>query len=223
LVYIDSNFLFLSEYDVIQQGVLKNMDAKINFSSYSLDELYACAESIDRDLYPERAKEIAEIIRQKESESPEEINKTKQTGDKASKFDRLIAAFIDLAIALISLIPIVYYVGFDAFQEPTLTFIAAVFFYGLLTTLILHGYLLYYYGQTIGKHYMSIRIENLDGSKATLSTIYLKRMLPMQLIGFVPSVGQFISGIVNPLFIFGKQRRCLHDYVAKTKVSYTDT
>ncbi|ASP47327.1 RDD family protein [Cognaticolwellia beringensis] len=199
------------------------MDAKINFSSYSLDELYTCAESIDRDLYPQRAKEIDDIIRQKETECPEEINKTKQAGDKASKFDRLVASLIDLAIAVISLIPIFYFVGLDAFTEPTITFIGAVFFYGLLTTLIFHGYLLYYYGQTIGKHYMSIRIENLDGSKATLSTIYLKRMLPMQLIGFVPSVGQFISGIVNPLFIFGKQRRCLHDYVAKTKVSYTDT
>ena len=167
------------------------MDAKINFSSYSLDELYTCAESIDRDLYPQRAKEIDDIIRQKETECPEEINKTKQAGDKASKFDRLVASLIDLVIAVISLIPIFYFVGLDAFTEPTIT-------------------------------YMSIRIENLDGSKATLSTIYLKRMLPMQLIGFVPSVGQFISGIINPLFIFGKQRRCLHDYIAKTKVSYTD-
>ena len=70
---------------------------------------------------------------------------------------------------------------------------------------------------------MSIRVENLDGSKASLITIYFKRMLPMQLIGLIPSFGQFISGIVNPLFIFGKERRCLHDYLAKTKVSYTDT
>jgi hypothetical protein len=70
---------------------------------------------------------------------------------------------------------------------------------------------------------MSIRIENLDGTKASFSTIYVKRMLPMQLIGLVPSVGQFISGFINPIFIFGKQRRCLHDYVAKTKVSYTGT
>ena len=79
---------------------------------------------------------------------------------------------------------------------------------------------MYYYGQTIGKNYMSIRIENLDGSKASLVTIYFKRMLPMQLISLVPSVGQLIAGIVNPLFIFGKQRRCLHDYIAETKVSY---
>lgn len=199
------------------------MDAKINFSSYSLDELYASAESIDRDLYPERAKEIDDMIIQKEAEHSEENTTTKQAGEKASKADRLIAAIIDGAIAVISLIPIFYYVGFDTIKAPTLTLIAAMFLYGLFITLIFHGYLLHYYGQTIGKNYMSIRIENLDGSKATLATIYLKRMLPMQLIGLIPSLGQFISGFVNPLFIFGKQRRCLHDYIAKTKVSYTDT
>lgn len=64
---------------------------------------------------------------------------------------------------------------------------------------------------------MSMRIENLDGTKASLTTIYFKRMLPMQLIGLIPSIGQFISGIINPLFIFGKQRRCLHDYLAKKR------
>lgn len=198
------------------------MDAKPHFSSYSLDELYSCAESIDRDLYPERAKEIDELIIQKQADISQESNTVKQTGDKASKSDRLIAAIIDGAIAVTSLVPVFYYLGFDAFKAPTLTLLAAMFLYGLLTTLILHGYLLHYYGQTIGKNYMSIRIENLDGSKATLATIYLKRILPMHLIGLLPSVGQFITGIVNPLFIFGKQRRCLHDYVAKTKVSYTD-
>ena len=70
---------------------------------------------------------------------------------------------------------------------------------------------------------MPIRIESLDGSKAIFPTIYLKRMLPMQLIGLVPSIGQFIAGVINPLFMFGKQRRCVHDYIAKTKVSYTGT
>jgi hypothetical protein len=69
---------------------------------------------------------------------------------------------------------------------------------------------------------MSIRIENLDNTKANLMTIYFKRMIPMQILSIVPFGGQFIAGIVNPLFIFGKEKRCLHDYVAKTKVCYTN-
>jgi len=88
--------------------------------------------------------------------------------------------------------------------------------------LILQGYLLFNYGQTIGKHYMGTRIENLDGTKADLKKILLLRILPMSLCSIIPAVGQFITGIVNPLFIFGKEKRCLHDYIAKTKVSYVD-
>jgi uncharacterized RDD family membrane protein YckC len=199
------------------------MDSKIDFSSYSLEELYSSLEKIDKDIYPERAKQIEELIGLKEAESPEEINTIKNIGEKSTKSDRLVAAIIDGALGLATLIPVFYYVGFDAFKEPSIYLIGTLFIYGVFTTLLLHGYLLYYYGQTIGKNYMSIRVENLDGSKASLITIYFKRMLPMQLIGLIPSFGQFISGIVNPLFIFGKERRCLHDYLAKTKVSYTDT
>ncbi len=199
------------------------MDSKIDFSSYSLNDLYSSAESIDRNVYPERAEEIDKLIRQKEAENPEEIDTTKEIGEKATKSDRLVAAIIDGVIGIISLVPVIYYVGFDSFKEPSLSLLGVLFIYGVFTTMVLHGYLLYYYGQTIGKSYMAIRIENLDGTKASLTTIYFKRMLPMQLIGLIPSFGQFISGIVNPLFIFGKQSRCLHDYLAKTKVSYTGT
>jgi uncharacterized RDD family membrane protein YckC len=199
------------------------MNSKIDFSSYSLSELYSSAESIDRDMYPERAKEIDDLIRKKEAEHPEEIDTTKDIGEKATKTDRLLAALVDGVIAIIAMIPLFNYVGLAAFENPTLPIISGTFIYGVLLTFTLHGYLLHYYGQTIGKHFMSIRIENLDGSKASFSTIYLKRMLPMQLIGLVPSIGQFIAGFINPLFIFGKQRRCVHDYIAKTKVSYTGT
>ena len=199
------------------------MDSKIDFSSYSLNDLYSSAESIDRDIYPERAKEIDDLIRKKEAEHPEEIDTTKDIGEKATKTDRLLAALIDGVITIIAMIPLFNYVGLAAFENPTLPLISGTFIYGVFLNFTLHGYLLHYYGQTIGKHFMSIRIENLDGSKASFSTIYLKRMLPMQLIGLVPSIGQFIAGFINPLFIFGKQRRCVHDYIAKTKVSYTGT
>ncbi|MEP1553281.1 MAG: RDD family protein [Paraglaciecola sp.] len=199
------------------------MGSKINFSSYSLNDLYSSAESIDRDMYPERAKEIEDLIRKREAEHPEEIDTTKDIGEKATKTDRLLAALIDGVIAIVAMIPLFNYVGLAAFENPTLPLISGTFIYGVFLTFILHGYLMHYYGQTIGKHFMSIRIENLDGTKASFATIYFKRMLPMQIIGLIPSVGQFISGFINPIFIFGKQRRCLHDYIAKTKVSYTGT
>lgn len=199
------------------------MDSKIDFSSYSLNDLYSSAELIDRDVYPERAAEIDSLIRQKEAENLEEIDTTKEIGEKAAKSDRLVAAIIDGVIGIISSVPVAYYVGFDSLKAPSLSLLGFLFIYGVFATMVLHGYLLYYYGQTIGKNYMAIRIENLDGTKASLTTIYFKRMLPMQLISLIPFFGPFISGMVNPLFIFGKQRRCLHDYLAKTKVCYTGT
>jgi len=194
---------------------------KIDFSLYSLDELYSSRDSIDREQFPDRAKEIDALIAERTEQLPEGSENTKIIGDPASRADRFIAALMDGAIGIIALLPIFYYVGFEALKEPSFSLMVSLFCYGVISTLILHGYLLYYYGQTIGKNYMAIRIENLDGTKATLNTIYFKRMLPMQLIGLIPSVGQLISGFIDPMFIFGKKKRCLHDYVASTKVSNT--
>jgi uncharacterized RDD family membrane protein YckC len=210
------------------------MDTKIDFSSYNLEELHDAAQSIDRDMHPERAEEVARLIQQRTVENAEEadnvevisnveeVDNIKRVGGKATKMDRLFAALIDGLISIIGMLPIFFFIDFDALAEPSASLTAVLFVYGFIMTLLLHGYLLYYYGQTIGKNFMSIRIENLDSSKASLKTIYFKRMLPMQVLSIIPFGGQFISGIVNPLFIFGKQRRCLHDYLAKTQVSYTN-
>jgi len=198
------------------------MDPKIDFSTYSLDELHAAAKTIDEDQFPEQVQEIADLIAQREQEHPEEIDTSKEIGKQATKTDRLLAAIIDSIIAVIAMIPLFSYFGMAAFEEPDLQLTAAMFVYGLFITVLIHGYLLSKYAQTVGKHYMSIRVENLDGSRASFNTILFKRILPMQIIGIIPAVGQFIAGLINPLFIFGKQRRCLHDYIAKTKVSYTE-
>lgn len=198
------------------------MDSKVDFTSYTLEELHSAAEAIDSDKYPERVEEINRLIEERTVTHPEEVDNTKRVGEKATKSDRFISALIDGLIGVVASIPIFMYIGFDALAEPSLLLSLSLLGYGLVISFILHGYLLYHYGQTIGKNFMSIRIENLDDTKAELSTIYLKRILPMQVVSLIPFGGQFIAGIVNPLFIFGKQKRCLHDYIAKTKVCYTN-
>ena len=198
------------------------MDSKIDFSTYTLEELYSTLEAIDGEKYPERAEEIARLIKQQTVEQPEEADNTKRVGEKATRLDRFFAALIDGVIGGIASIPLFMYIDFELLADPSIYLSMSLLAYGLVGSFIIHGYLLYYYGQTIGKNFMSIRIENLDSTKANLSTIYFKRMIPMQVLAMVPFGGQFISGLVNPLFIFGKQKRCLHDYVAKTKVCYTN-
>jgi uncharacterized RDD family membrane protein YckC len=198
------------------------MDSKIDFTSYTLEELHSAADTIDSEKYPERAEEINRLIQERPVIHPEEVDNTKRVGEKATKGDRFIAALIDGVIGIISVIPIFIYVDFEILTDPTFSLSVMLLAYGIMVGFILHGYLLYHYGQTIGKNFMSIRIENLDNTKANLTTIYFKRMIPMQILSIVPFGGQFIAGIVNPLFIFGKEKRCLHDYVAKTKVCYTN-
>jgi len=201
------------------------MDSKINFEDYTLDELYDSAHSVDREAYPERAKEIDELIVKRQSEAQEnkvEVNPSKVVGEKASRWDRLFGGLIDAVVHIVATIPLFWFFGMEAFESPTVFLTLVALVYGLSITLILQGYLLFNYGQTIGKHYMGTRIENLDGTKADLKKILLLRILPMSLCSIIPAVGQFITGIVNPLFIFGKEKRCLHDYIAKTKVSYVD-
>jgi uncharacterized RDD family membrane protein YckC len=198
------------------------MDSEIDFSTYTLDELYSSARAIDREAYPDRAKEIDDLIKMREAQSPSENIVSKVAGEKATRSDRLVAAIVDGVLGVVCFIPVFILVGFDNLSQPTLTLSASLLGYGILSTLVLHGYLMYQRGQTIGKSLMSIRIENLDGTQASFTTIYFKRMLCMQLLSLVPSVGQFIAGFVNPLFIFGKDKRCLHDHLAGTKVSYVD-
>ncbi|MBA6336113.1 RDD family protein [Colwellia sp. BRX8-7] len=214
------------------------MDPIIDFTSYTLEELYSAAEQIDSEQYPERAAEINKLIVEKTVVEPAPApvavtveqtvaepaieQNVKRVGEKATRLDRFYAALIDGLIGIFAAVPIFITVGFDKLAEPTFSLTVMLLAYGLIAGLVLHGYLLYHYGQTIGKNFMSIRIENLDDSKASLTTIYVKRMIPMQLLSLVPFGGQIISGLVNPLFIFGKEKRCLHDYVAKTKVCYTN-
>jgi uncharacterized RDD family membrane protein YckC len=204
------------------------MDSKIDFTLYTLEELESAAEFIDSDEYPERAKEINRLIQEKsvtnleKTSNTKEIDNTKRVGGKATRGDRFISALIDGLIGMVASIPIFMYVDLAELAEPSFLLGLSLLGYGLVLSFILHGYLLYHYGQTIGKNFMSIRIENLDDTKAELSTIYLKRILPMQVVSIIPFGGQFIAGIVNPLFIFGKEKRCVHDYIAKTKVCYTN-
>ncbi|ESP94694.1 hypothetical protein [Pseudoalteromonas luteoviolacea] len=47
------------------------MARKIDFSTYSLNDLYLSARAIDRDKYPERAKEIDRLIAEKEESNPD--------------------------------------------------------------------------------------------------------------------------------------------------------
>jgi uncharacterized RDD family membrane protein YckC len=71
------------------------------------------------------------------------------------------------------------------------------------------------HGQSIGKRLLRTRIVRPDRSRATLGRIFWLRQ-------FLPGVLGFCVGclwwVLDGAFIFGRERRCLHDLIADTVV-----
>ncbi|MDZ7868594.1 MAG: RDD family protein [Rheinheimera sp.] len=141
-------------------------------------------------------------------------------GQPASRKDRFLGSLIDLVLQVLASAPFFWYMGLESFQNPTPALMLANSANALLVYLALHGYLLHKYGQTIGKAEFGMRIEMLNGQKASLQHIVLWRYLPVILMSFVPVIGQWLTGLLDPLLIFRKDRRCLHDHIAGTQVHY---
>lgn len=80
--------------------------------------------------------------------------------------------------------------------------------------------LLLRHGQTIGKRIVGIRIVRPDGRRVGAGRLIGLRYLLNGGLSLVPVVGVFYA-VVDPLFIFGARRRCLHDLIADTIVVRT--
>lgn len=68
-------------------------------------------------------------------------------------------------------------------------------------------------GQSIAKKLLTIKVVRSDGSPATLGRIFWMRNVLNGLISIIP-----LYGLIDVLFIFGEDRRCLHDKIADTIV-----
>ncbi|MFI5347568.1 MAG: RDD family protein [Elusimicrobiota bacterium] len=73
-------------------------------------------------------------------------------------------------------------------------------------------------GQTLGKLIMGIRIvRTTDLKNGGFVKNVLERVAVGVLIGMIPRVGPFYA-LADILFIFRRDRRCLHDLIAGTRV-----
>ncbi|MBC8116610.1 MAG: RDD family protein [Candidatus Saccharimonas sp.] len=89
---------------------------------------------------------------------------------------------------------------------------------GGLALVIVHLYLLIKRSQSIGKYFMNIQIFDYEtDTPASFTKTFLLRGLVNGLIGGIPCVGPIYS-LVDILFIFGDEHRCLHDLLAGTYV-----
>jgi len=94
------------------------------------------------------------------------------------------------------------------------SFVSAVLLIGLIVYNLVQ---LHRTGQTLAKKLVGIKIVRSDGSRAGLGRIFALRYLVPGVIGAIPLLGPLFS-LIDPLFIFGEEKRCLHDMIADTIV-----
>jgi uncharacterized RDD family membrane protein YckC len=69
-------------------------------------------------------------------------------------------------------------------------------------------------GQTLGKKWMGIKVVRTDGGPASAGSLIVMRFVVAQgILGAIP-----VYGLIDVLFIFRDDRRCVHDLIAGTKV-----
>ena len=144
------------------------------------------------------------------------------TGELASRSKRLIGALVDACISIIVTFPVMMAMGViqqlrdgQAVTVPQAVFF---FFFGLVVFLLIHGYFLAKYGQTVGKRLIGTCIVSYaDGQILPLGKVVGLRYLSIAIIGQIPFIGALFA-LVDILFIFGQERRCIHDLIAGTKV-----
>ncbi|GAB1595143.1 RDD family protein [Lysobacter claricitrinus] len=78
------------------------------------------------------------------------------------------------------------------------------------------------HAQTVGKRFVGIRVVRSDGSPVGFWRLLLLRGVAMNLLcnlaGRAVPAASTVLWLVDVLFIFGEERRCLHDRIADTIV-----
>ena len=141
-------------------------------------------------------------------------------GRVAGRWRRLGGSLIDTTILMLVILPVMYFGG----GLEYVSFAENVFWQcvGFAVFLVLNGWLLVRQGQTIGKLALGMRtVDAIGGRVPGFSRIALLRFgLPYALM-IVP-IGGMIFAFVDCLMIFGSERRCVHDYMAGTRVVLVD-
>ncbi|MGD8926090.1 MAG: RDD family protein [Thioalkalispiraceae bacterium] len=138
-------------------------------------------------------------------------------GELAGRGTRLGAYILDVLFSLIAVAPMFIMLAVKGNSDQGFMIAITVMVIGLIILLSINIYYLYQNGQTIGKRLLGIKIIRNDGDRASLPRLLFLRMFLVNLIGNIPYIGM-VFVLVDPLFIFRADRRCIHDLIADTKV-----
>lgn len=139
----------------------------------------------------------------------------------ATRLDRFGGAFLDAFTIALLMMPILWSLGIfqKEISEEPLELWMEVFeiTIGWVLFFALNTYLLVKRGQTIGKTIVKTKIINKEEDIPGATSLIGKRYLIPGIISYIPVVGQ-IFALIDALFIFRKDKRCLHDLIADTYV-----
>lgn len=223
------------------------MDSNPNYNNYTLEELLDVQNHIDKEHYPERAKDIQLAISNKmnDPDIKEEIEQQQEVTKYSTFWPRFWAATIDgIVFAIILYFEcLIFGVEYSA-QDKFLQALNGVQF--AIYAIFMHGY----FGQTLGKMFMDVKVLNHD----TETEINVKQALRREsvnlalniswvLIILVVATSLEMSGAISEglsyavigfgilamvwgisefvTMLFNDKRRAVHDYIGKTVVVRT--
>lgn len=138
----------------------------------------------------------------------------------ASRGQRLGGAMLDGVIMLALIMPLQWAAGmFDKWPNVQPSWSEQLLWnaIGFCILLLVQSYFWATRSQSIGKIAAGTKIVTLDGERASVGHIILRRVIPLTLLTAIPFVGQWLPSL-DALLIFRKDRRCLHDHIAGTRV-----
>jgi uncharacterized RDD family membrane protein YckC len=140
----------------------------------------------------------------------------------AGRGQRLGGALLDSLIAFLVTLPVMFIAGvfkqIGDGEAMSLGQQVFFFFFGLVLFLVINGYLLAKRGQTVGKMIAGTRIVSHEtGQIVSLGRVFCLRLLPLSFVSQIPVIGG-LCALVDTLFIFRQDRRCIHDLIAGTTV-----
>jgi uncharacterized RDD family membrane protein YckC len=137
---------------------------------------------------------------------------------QAGRVRRLLAFLIDFVltacVAFIVMWPLGTFEEHHAYEMNQV--LIRVFLLVAGSYMLVHGWWLHTRGQTVGKRALGIRlVANADGVSMPGWKLLVRTLVVLVALA-IPFVGLLV--IVDLLFIFTSQRRCLHDYLVGSAV-----
>lgn len=152
----------------------------------------------------------------------EVVDQTYNPTDLASRWARLGASILDALFMIIAILPIGFISGFyqaifAGEQTIGFAYTIAMGLAGLVAFFLINGYFLYASGQTAGKKIVGIKIVDMDGQQMPFGRLIGLRYVPQWVVSYIPIIGNFLI-ILDALFVFRGDKRCIHDLIAGTQV-----